>query len=264
MNLSIVLPAFNEERIIAQTIEAHLAWVPPVNVVLREIIVVNDGSGDRTAAIVESHAASNPSVQLVSLPLNRGKGAALKQGVAVAGGEIIGCVDADMAYPPALYPDFLQAILEHGADLAIGNRYHSGITAMTRYPLMRRFASRWFKRFTRALGLSYFSDTQCGIKFFRRSAAAFLFRHLQSPGFLYDLELLAMAVHLDLNVHEIPVAMQTVSGAKIKLHRQMLPVAAGLAGLLFRRSAFKSPSLLKKAWIVHNTPVQPPDISETG
>ena len=161
----------------------------------------------------------------------------------MAEGEIIGCVDADMTYPPELYDGFVQAILEHKADIAIGNRYHDTLQFATQYSSIRRMASIGFKFVARKFGLSTFSDSQCGIKFFSRSSALSLFQHLQSSGFLYDLEILAAASTINLNIHEIPVTMQNCSPSKIKLYRQFLPITTGLFKLLIKQHLCKSRSI---------------------
>ncbi|MCD4654288.1 glycosyltransferase [bacterium] len=89
MNLSIILPAYNEETIIAQTLDAHLDWKPPDGISLQEIIVVEDGSIDQTSKIVTAYAQAHPVIRLIKHPVNRGKGAALQSGVLSASGNII-------------------------------------------------------------------------------------------------------------------------------------------------------------------------------
>ena len=251
MKLSLVLPAYNEEKIISRTLDEHLKWVPPKDTELLEILVVDDASIDGTAAILAKIAATNDIIQVITHSENRGKGAALQTAVGVARGDIIGCVDSDLAYPPSVYPGFLEAVKGEQAHLAIGNRYHVGSDKLAEYPLVRRMASKAFRLVIRSLGISATSDTQCGIKFFSKRAASFLFARLKSPGFLYDLDILSMASILKLRIIEVPVTMQLQGESNVRVHRQLLPVFQGLVKLLNRRVYRSHKASLEKAWRQH-------------
>ena len=251
LKLSLVLPAYNEENIISKTLDEHLSWVPPEGVELLEILVVNDASFDRTAEILADFEAHNDLIQVITHPENCGKGAALQTGVAAARGDIIGCVDSDLAYPPSVYPDFIEAVKGDQAHLAIGNRYHSASDKLAEYPLVRRLASKAFRLVIRSLGISATSDTQCGIKFFAKGAASFLFARLKSPGFLYDLDILSMASILKLKIREVPVTMQLQAESNVQVHRQLLPVFQGLLKLLNRKVYRSHSASLEKAWKQH-------------
>jgi glycosyltransferase involved in cell wall biosynthesis len=132
--LSVVIPALNEENGIVDIIERVLgikASLAEVGVSNLELIVVDDGSKDRTPEIV----ASYPEVVLIKHPVNRGYGAAIKTGFRHAKGELLAFLDADGTYPPESYPDLCRPILEDEADLVIGSRLAGRDSEM---PLVRR------------------------------------------------------------------------------------------------------------------------------
>lgn len=247
ISLTIVLPAFNEESIIIRTLDAHLTWSPPAEFTLREIIVVDDGSRDRTRQLVESYSRGSPMVRLISHQQNSGKGAALASGVLCSTGDVIGCVDADMAYPPEVYAGFLTAFLDGTVDLAIGNRYHSEHQSDHK-TMVRRCASLSFRTLVSLLRLTPFADTQCGIKFFRHNSAVFLFGHLKSKGFLFDLDLLSLASSVGMLVREIPVRANSAAHSSIRVHRQIMPVATALLRIMLSRRNRQSVESLRLQW----------------
>lgn len=247
VSLTIVLPAFNEESIIIRALDAHLQWSPPTEFALREIIVVDDGSRDRTRQLVESYSLKFPMVRLISHRQNAGKGAALASGVSSATGDVIGCVDADLAYPPDVYADFLTAFLDRTVDIAIGNRYHSEQQSNHK-TMVRRCASMSFRTLISLLRLTPFADTQCGIKFFRHNPAAFLFGHLKSRGFLFDLDLLSLASSVGMVVREIPVRANSGERSSIRVHRQILPVITALLRIMLSRRNRQSIESLRLQW----------------
>lgn len=251
--ITIILPAYNEATVIARSLDAHLEWRPPDGFVLREIIVVDDGSTDRTPDIVAAYERAHAMIRLIRTPANRGKGAALKFGVgAAAEGDVIGCVDADLAYPPHVYDGFVAPFRTASSDLTIGNRYHGAHRAPAGYPLHRRITSCGFRCLTRMLCGIPFNDTQCGIKFFTYRAAAFLFHRLASPGYLYDLDVLCMAAMLPLRVMEIPVTIHASSESAIRVHRQLAPVARDLLRFM-RRRLHRPAEQIQREWQVFNS-----------
>lgn len=125
MKLSILIPAFNEERTIGQILDivAHVDLPAGVE---RELIVVDDCSRDNTATIVKTFATQHPNVTLLQHPENRGKGAALHTGIAAATGEYVLIQDADLEYDPREYRDLLKPVLEREADVVYGSRFQGG------------------------------------------------------------------------------------------------------------------------------------------
>ena len=221
---SIVLPAYNEsERVAAtlQKISAHAAqrhWEA-------EIIVVNDGSTDATAAIVQSHAARCPAVRLVENPGNRGKGYSVRNGMLQAKGDVLLFSDADLSSPIA-EADKLFAAIADGADVAIGSRWIDVELQTKRQPLYRQLFGRMYNLALRLILGLRFKDTQCGFKAFNRHAADTLFPMQEIERWGFDPELLYLARRFHLKVKEVPVEWAHREGTRIN------PLRDGLRMLL--------------------------------
>jgi dolichyl-phosphate beta-glucosyltransferase len=210
---SIVLPAYNESARIASTIEKILVHANQRGW-RAEIIVVNDGSRDNTAQIVQEYAGKNPMLRLIENPGNRGKGFSVKNGMLQANGEILLFSDADLSSPIS-EADKLFAALQEGADVAIGSRWLKTELQIQRQPFYRQIFGRVFNLALRlVLGLN-FKDTQCGFKAFTRSAAMRLFPAQKIERWGFDPELLYLAKRSGLRVAEVPVAWSHREGTRI-------------------------------------------------
>lgn len=207
MQLSIVIPAYNEEARIGLTLERTIAFLNgrPWSC---EVLVVDDGSLDRTAAVVEEYAARHSAVRCLRNSPNRGKGYSIRQGVSQAVGEYIGFMDADYKTDIAGL-DSVMLRLQEGWDGVIGDRTlgESCIGRPRRH--YREWGSRLFRRLLQGLGgLGDFGDTQCGFKFFRAPAMRELFGRQQADGYMFDVEVLLLAVRLGYRLCPIPVDWQ--------------------------------------------------------
>lgn len=163
VTLSVVIPAWNEEDSIAEILGRVLAVRDPLaaaGVAGLEVIVVDDGSTDRTAEIVQDYAE----VRLIRHPANRGYGAALKTGFGQAAGALVGFLDADGTYPPEHFPALCQAALD-GAELVIGSRMAGAESEM---PLVRRVGNQIFANLVSLLGNHRVSDSASGMRVFRK------------------------------------------------------------------------------------------------
>jgi glycosyltransferase involved in cell wall biosynthesis len=161
--LSVVIPAYNEENGIKQIAERVLAVEPALKAVgieRLELLVVDDGSKDKTAEV----AAGIPGVTLIRHPKNRGYGAALKTGFSKASGELIGFLDADGTYPPEYFPQLCQSAL-NGSDLVIGSRMAGADSKM---PLTRRIGNFFFANLLSLLGRQKVTDSASGMRVFKR------------------------------------------------------------------------------------------------
>ena len=198
------MPAYNESARISKALGEVLrvvrerAWNA-------EVLVVNDGSTDRTAAIVAEFAQVNPEVRLLNNRENRGKGFSVRHGVLNAVGEIVMFTDADLSSPME-EAELLMAAIDQGADVAIGSRWLDATKQTAHQPLYRRFFGRCFNAVTRtAMGLP-FKDTQCGFKAFKWPAAQVIFRLQRIERWGFDPEILFLAIKLKMKVKEVPVS----------------------------------------------------------
>jgi dolichyl-phosphate beta-glucosyltransferase len=198
-----VIPAYNEEERLGPTLDRVLAFARESGW-NAEVLVVNDGSQDRTADIVRSYAQQTGIVRLLDNPGNRGKGYSVRNGVLHATGEIVLFTDADMSSPIEEAPKLLSALME-GADIAIGSRWARSELQTRRQSLLRQFLGRVFNLLLRAILRLDFKDTQCGFKAFRREAARSVFplQHIERWGF--DPEILFLAHKLGYRIVEVPV-----------------------------------------------------------
>ena len=205
VDLSIVVPAYNEEHRIAPTLarlSAHLSS----QAMSWEIVVVDDGSRDATCAVVEAAMARIPNLRLVRQTPNRGKGAAVRLGMLEARGQIRVMSDADGSMPPEQLPRLLAPILACQVDIAIGSRYAEGAHAGTKQPWYRVAWSRLANRVIQRSLVPGVRDTQCGFKAFTAAAADALFGAARIDGWAFDLEILALARRAGFAIAEIGVA----------------------------------------------------------
>jgi dolichyl-phosphate beta-glucosyltransferase len=200
---SIVIPAFNEKARIGQTLERVLECVHGHGW-NAEVLVVNDGSRDNTAAIVEGFAAQDPIVRLINNPSNRGKGYSVRNGMLQATGAIVMFTDADLSSPME-EAELLFAAIREGADIAIGSRWLEVKRQTLRQPLYRRFFGRCFNAVTRMVMALPFADTQCGFKAFTREAARTVFQLQRIERWGFDPEILFIAIKRGYSIREVPV-----------------------------------------------------------
>lgn len=210
---SIVIPAYNEDARIGTSLEKVLAHVARKRWDA-EVIVVNDGSQDKTVEIVRQCAARNPRLRLLENPGNRGKGYSVRNGMLHASGEVLLFSDADLSSPIA-EADKLFAAIADGADIAIGSRWLRTELQTRRQPLYRQLFGRIFNLLLRLILGLQFKDTQCGFKAFTRQAARAIFPLQQIERWGFDPELLYLARKFRYRVVEVPVQWAHRSGTRI-------------------------------------------------
>ena len=208
--LTLIFPCYNEAERLPRTLTAYLAHLSrrPGEV---EVLVVDDGSTDQTAAVARAIAARDDRVRIIRSQPNHGKGFGVRAGVLEANGELIVFTDADGSYGPGEVARVTAALTD--AAVAIGSRPAGWATG----PLGRRLASRLFNRAIRVLLGLPFADTQCGLKGFRRPAALALFGRSRLDGFAFDVEVLFLARRLGLAVSQVPVRAEERDGSKVQL-----------------------------------------------
>ena len=216
--LSVVIPAYNESRRIVgtmQVLEEYLREQPYG----WEVIVVDDGSEDVTAAVVEEWAAARSGFRLERIP-HAGKGAAVRKGMLGATGQHRFMCDADLAMPISHLSDFLEQMSE-GYDIVIGSRQIAGAN---RYgeSVFRHLLGRSFNRLVQMLAVRGIQDTQCGFKCFSASAAETLFPLQRTAGWGFDVELLFLAQRRGMRVLEMPIDWEHDADSRLS------PASAGL------------------------------------
>ena len=201
---SIVIPAYNEAARISHALESVVACIRKRHW-NAEVVVVDDGSRDRTAEIVRAYASDHPEVRLLQNPGNHGKGYSVRNGLLHSFGEIVMFTDADLS-APIEEAEGLFAAIAAGADIAIGSRWLDRARQTIRQPLYRQFFGRCFNAVTRAvMGLS-FADTQCGFKAFTRAAAQTVFQLQTIERWGFDPEILFIALKRGYRIQEVPVS----------------------------------------------------------
>ena len=210
---SIILPAFNEAQRIAPSLEKAVAFVREHGW-NAEIVVVNDGSRDRTAEIVRGFMAWAPEIRMVENPGNHGKGYSIRNGMLHARGDILLFSDADFSSPIEESIKLIEAI-GAGADVAFGSRWLLAEMQTRRQSILRQIVGRAYNLLLRMiLGLPY-RDTQCGFKAFTRRAAEVIFTRQQIEGWGFDPELLFIARKFKLKVVEGPVQWANDDRSKV-------------------------------------------------
>ena len=215
MTLSIVIPAYNEERRLPATLDVIFTWLDASPYCDAEVLIVDDGSADSTAALVESRAATEPRLLLVQNPGNRGKGFAIRHGMLQAKGDWILFSDADLSAPIGELPKLLAAAQEQSAAIAIGSRALDRSLIGVHQSQWREMSGIFFNRIMRLITGLPFADTQCGFKLFRRDAARRVFPLQRLDGFSFDVEDLFVAHTLGIPTIEVPVRWNNVEGTKV-------------------------------------------------
>ena len=196
VTLSVVMPVYNEAPTIAAVIEQVLN--APVDLT-KEIIVVDDASTDGTRRLLESMSAGK--IRLVLHDVNRGKGAAIRTGLAHASGDIVLVQDADLEYDPRDYPMLLEPILEGHADVVFGNRFHGGPHRVLYF--WHYAANRFLTLLTNLLTGLNVTDMEVGYKVFRRDVLGRL--TLTSDRFGFEPEVTVKIAKLGCRVYEVPI-----------------------------------------------------------
>ncbi len=212
--LSVVIPAYNEEKRLGATLIRMLEYfdTKPYGF---EILVIDDGSTDGTARVVDAVAETRPEVRLLQYDRNRGKGYAVRFGMLRATGDRVLFSDADLATPIEEVEKLL-ASLDASNDVAIGSRDIRGSELLQRESFLREFGGRAFNKLVQFLAVQGIHDTQCGFKLFTQGAAQKIFSRCQVDDFAFDVEVLYVATRiLGLRVAEVPIRWAHQAGSKI-------------------------------------------------
>jgi dolichyl-phosphate beta-glucosyltransferase len=197
--LSIIIPAYNEEKRIVKTLGGIRDFLKDKDY---EIIVVNDGSKDGTVKVVEE--LHNGRIQIINNPGNKGKGYSVKNGMLHAKGDLLLFSDADLSTPIEELEKLLPFVKE-GYGVIIGSRAMKESDIKIHQPFYRELMGKFFNKIVRVLAVGGIKDTQCGFKLFTREAADKIFKLQKLDGFSFDVELLYLAKKLGFKIKEVPI-----------------------------------------------------------
>lgn len=231
MKISLVLPAFNEVATITRTIGEVVSYFAARGSEY-ELIVAADGD-DGTRERASELAVTNPSIKVIGGRARLGKGRGIRDAVAIASGKIIGFADADNKTPIEEYGK-LEPWLVSGYDVVIGSRELPDSRIERPQPLYRRIGSRGFGIFMHCVvGLPDIVDTQCGFKFFRSDVAHDLFRRQRIDGYMFDVEILALAQRLGHRIKQVPVCWHDDADSRLRMFRGNLRNAIDIFRIRF-------------------------------
>jgi len=248
--LTIVVPVYNEQRRLPALFEVLDEWADVIaadaDLRLQEVIVVDDGSTDGTAATLEARRESDPRLRVIAFATNRGKGAAVRAGMLAARGEFALAMDVDVSTPLEEVVALRRA-LESGADVAIGSRSVAGARVLVHQPFYRELMGKTFNAMFRLFTGLPWRDTQCGFKLFRREAAFELFPRQRVERFAFDAELCVLAHDLGLRVAEVPVAWRNHPETRVTLVGSSFRMGLDLVLIAWRRRGAEKRSAVAAA-----------------
>jgi dolichyl-phosphate beta-glucosyltransferase len=223
--LSIVVPAYNEERRLPPTMARVVAWIRAQDFPC-EVVVVDDGSRDATAAVA-AKALEGVEHRVLSHPVNRGKGAGLKTGMTAARGEYVLMTDADLSTPIEEVSRFLD-VHAQGVPVVIGTRKTAGARVLRHQSFVRENMGKVFTLLSNLLVCRGVTDFTCGFKCFRADACREVFSRLEEQGWAYDTEVLFLARKLGFEVREVPVSWTNDESTRVRLFRDAIGSFMGL------------------------------------
>lgn len=236
MKISLCIPMYNEEAIVCETVDILTEYMKGLFGDEYEIILINDGSLDRTEELAKKKTGE--SVRYIGYTPNRGKGYAVREGIAAAKGEVVMFTDCDLAYGTEVIGEFYEALEKNpGYDVAVGSRkiHPRGYEG---YSFIRKLASKTYRLVLRLFFGLTLSDSQCGCKAFRKSAADAIFPHCRIDRFAFDYEAILVGQRAGANFCEIPVYIVNHRKSSIHLFRDTVRML---------RDLFKMKKRIKKS-----------------
>ncbi|RLF57737.1 MAG: glycosyltransferase family 2 protein [Thermoplasmata archaeon] len=232
-DISIIIPAWNEEKRIKKTLEKYLEYFSERNYDF-ELIVVTDGCTDKTTMIVDEMSEKYSEIKHLSYPNRLGKGGGIIEGFKEAEGELISFTDADGATEPEEIDKLISFAQNH--DGAIGSRWIEGAVRLRDEPFSRRIASRGFNLLVRALFRLPYKDTQCGAKVFKRKVIDDIVNELGLTDFAFDVELLYRIRKKGYRIKEVPIKWKHDMESKLSLGKTAITMFISVLGLRLKSS----------------------------
>lgn len=237
MQLSIIVPAHNEEQRLTKMLDAYLPFFTKCYGSDFEILIVINGSSDKTEDIVKAYTQKHPQINGIIEPKPVGKGGAIMLGFKQAHGDLVGFVDADGSTPPEAFQDLVVNIGQAGAIIA--SRWLKGARVSPRQPFSRRTASRLFNTMVRLFFGLQISDTQCGAKLMKQEAVRQVLPSLGITRWAFDVDLLFQLRRAGYKITEVPTIWRDVAGSRLQIARASLEMFAALVRLRLLYSPFK-------------------------
>lgn len=234
IELSVVIPAFNEEKRIETTLVSVCGFLERENI-SAEVIVVNDGSFDKTKETVREFQRKTKNLRLVDLHKNFGKGFAVKEGIYASNGKLILVTDADNSTPIEEYKKLLTRMQTEKADIAIGSRYLKDSNVRIKQPKYRILLGRAGNFIIRLFLITGISDTQCGFKLFQNRVARDVFRFQKIRRFAFDVEVLVIADKLGYKIAEVPVSWFDSPESRVRPIKDALRTLRDIVSIKLRK-----------------------------
>ena len=237
MKVSLVIPAYNEERRLRPTLEAYESHLTSRYGTDAEIIVAVNGSRDRTADVATEFAATHANVVVLVEPKKVGKGGAILQGFQKARGDIVGFVDAD----GSTMPDAFQDLIDHLGDagVIIASRWIPGAVVSPKQPLKRRIASRIFNALVRGLFKVPITDTQCGAKVLSREALDIVLPRIGVTRWAFDVDLLFQVRRAGFKIVERSTVWRDIGGSQLRVVQASIEMFVAIVRLRMVYSPFR-------------------------
>lgn len=220
-DLSIVIPAYNEENRIKNTLLAVHDYIENEKL-NAEIIIISDGSSDNTCEVIKNYQQKIPHLNLIALEKNAGKGFAVRKGIEASRGKYILFTDADNSTPIEEYKKLKKFLEENDAQIAIGSRYLKGSDVKIKQPTYRIFIGRAGNILIRTFLIDGLRDTQCGFKLFTHEAAKNIFSFQKVKRFGFDMEALVVANNLGYKIVEVPVSWFNSAESRVRPFKDAL------------------------------------------
>lgn len=234
IKLSLIIPIYNAELFILNTLVRLDEWKKEINYSV-QVILVNDGSKDQTKAIIENYIKTqDSSIEFISYELNKGKGYAVKTGILAATGTYKIFTDADIPFGFEAIERVLYYLYFKEFEVCIGNRKSIHSKYFVKMNWIRKLSSQFFTMIISRYVVTGVTDTQCGLKGFKGSVADELFSKLQINGFAFDVEILYLSYKYEYDIKRIPVTFEGNNISTISLGRNSIEMLWDIIYLPFR------------------------------
>lgn len=238
IKLSLIIPVYNAEPFILNTLERISKWIKNIDYIV-EVILVNDGSIDNTDVIIENELKKLDYIKFISYNENKGKGYAIKKGMLAANGKFRAFTDADIPYGFDVIQNIIHYLDFKEFDVCIGNRKSSQSSYDVQTGFLRKLSSKIFTHIISNYVVTGIGDTQCGIKGFRADIAQRIFSKTEIEGFAFDVEVLYLCYKYEYDIKKIPVEFEGNNISTINLMKSSAKMLIDVLSLPVRYHVLK-------------------------